>query len=678
MVRDPRPIIKFDTETCCKLDLSVVGRHRYLAHPTADVLMFSWKIGSAPTELWRPGMEVPIFFRNTKDFRYAAFNAIFDWRVINQFSKRYGFGRLELEQMIDIMGVAARYGLPQSLDRLGKALKVRMTKMSAGKALKKVCCCVPPVATPQQWKQFEEYCVRDTDSMSEIMRKMPSDQLSESEQKIWVDTARINNRGVPVNTWGVKQINKVVDYYTDKQMRRLPFLTNGMVKTVGQTAKIREFCAANGVDLPNLQALTVDAEVERLRTLIPLVEENKNGLYSHVVGTDYQKVYEVLRIRQLIGGAAVKKFKRLEAMSHQKIIHDNLRYHGAGTGRCTGGGFQMLNLPRAKVKPAKGQTYDEAVAETLQTFFDASVLKHPDPLLQAKKLVRPSLKTRDTHRLVVADWGSIEYILEMYFAGEWEKVERFRNGFDPYIDFATELFHVAYDDVSDRQRQESKPPVLGSGYMLGWGGLIGYADGYGVAMTEKQAKIATHTYRESHPLVVESWYSLKNAAHGAVKYPGKTFKAFTQDGSHDLKTSFIVRKDRTGRPWLIMTLPSGRNLFYCQPQLVRGKYGSVIQHMGVNPDTKQWGRVFLKPQRIIENVIQALGRDILNNGLEAVQKHGFRPIFHVYDEIGCIEPVVGAEQRLKEMTALMCLPPEWMPNLPLRADGYVSQCYMKG
>lgn len=670
---DDRPIILFDTETKCELDLGMVGRHRYLGHYSADLLMFGHAVGAGRTELWLPGKPVPFHFKRPEHFRFAAFNVQFDWRVMNRFAKRYGFGKIKLDQCIDVMAVAARYTLPQSLDKLGAMLKVQMQKMKAGNALKKVCCQPPFKPTKEQWKQFCLYCIRDVDSMREIMNKLPSNCLSDAEQAIWLDTARINNHGVPVDLRSVKQINKVVEYYTKKQAQRLPYLTGGAVKTVGQIQKIRDWCATKGVELPNLQVQTVAAAMEKLE-----LDVQEASLYpDDDVGADYLSVMEVLKIRQLIGGAAVKKYKRLLDMTHNGFIHDNLRYHGAGTGRTTGGGFQMLNLPRAKVKPKKGETYDEAVIEVLKKFYDVSILDHPDPLLEAKKLVRPMLKAPKDKVIMAADWSSIEYILLMYYAGEWDKVKLFANGADPYKVFATELFHVSYDQVTDSMRQDSKPPVLGSGYMLGWRGLIAYAEGYGVAMDEEQAQFATNTYRETHKKVKSAWYALKRAAHKAVRRPGMVVNVLSQNGEHNLNTIFQVQKDRTGRPWLILTLPSGRNLFYCEPWLADGEYGDVIKHRGIDPYTKQWSDVYLKPQRMIENVIQGLGRDILNFALPKIRAAGFTPIAHVYDEIINLEPDVACDERLKELCQIMCESPPWMPQLPLRAEGWVGKCYRK-
>ncbi|RLI83928.1 MAG: hypothetical protein DRP01_08740, partial [Archaeoglobales archaeon] len=458
-----RPIVKFDCETRSEYDLSDVGRHVYLSSPHADLLMFSYKVGAAPTQLWEPGMPVPMYFQNTQGFRFAAFNIQFDKLVMRTFAKKYGFGVIRNDQCIDVMAVAARYGLPQSLAGLGKMLRVKMQKMARGTYLKNKICGIKMDYTEKEYQEFRDYCVRDTDSMDEIIRKLPSDCLSDSEQAIWEETAFINSRGVPVDTWSVRQIQKIIDHYTKKQARYVPFITRQQIQTVHQTQKIKIWCGERGVDLPDLQVQTVAAAVEELEKILQDVFEDE------AVSADYVKVLRLLKLRQLLGGAAVKKFKRLLNMTLNGSIHDNLRYHGAGTGRTTGGGFQMLNLPRAKVKPVGDETYNDAVVKLLSTFFDTTILKHSDPLGEAKKLVRPVLKAPDKQTLLVADWGSIEYILLMYYAGEWDKVEKFRDGNDPYIDFATELFHVDYSDVTDQQRQESKPPVLGSGYMLGSG-----------------------------------------------------------------------------------------------------------------------------------------------------------------------------------------------------------------
>ena len=658
MAKHPKPMVHFDKEVQSGVPIDW-GRHRFLKDKDAAFRCMAWSINSLPTKLWLPGMDIPAPFLNPEDYNFSAFNIQFDQLAVNIVGPRYGFKPIPLENCYDIMAVAARYGLPQSLEKLGKALKVSMPKMSEGKALVKLFC-TPPFCNPKKdeaWHQakfriFCEYCMRDVDSMKEIMSKMPAPYLSDDEQQIWLENARMNARGVPVDHAAVVRINQVVSHYRIIETEKIPKLTDGAVETVGQTAKIREWCGERGVDLPNLQAQTVADVVKGF----------------HVEPFD-EKVYKLLKLRQALGGAAVKKFIRLENMTVDGRIHDNSRYHGAGTGRTTGGGFQMLNMPRNKIKPDEGEAYEDAVERVINSFYDTTILKDKEPLEKAKALVRPMIRAGEGKVIMAADWSSIEYILLMWFAGESDKVERFRAGFDPYIDFATKLFQVEYDSVTKEQRQQSKPPILGGGYMLGAAGLVAYAEGYGVNITLEESQTLTNMYRTDHPRVKKSWYSLKNMAHMAVKNHGVPYVTH--------KTEFKTIYDKTGTHWLRMTLPSGRALYYCQPRLVNGKYGPVIKHMGVDPDKKIWTWVYLKPMRIIENIIQGLGRDILIPGINRLVAAGYSPLVTVYDEVVMEEPEESAGVRFDQAVRHMCVPPTWGPDIPLFADGFIAKRYKK-
>ncbi|MGD1831017.1 MAG: DNA polymerase [Spirochaetaceae bacterium] len=646
-------IVPFDTETRSRVPIEH-GRWPYVHDEHADIICMAYRVGMHDkTHLWRPGMPVPEPFRNPAKYTFMAHNIGFDWLVINVLGGRYGMGKIRTHQCVDVMALAARYGLPQSLDKLGKALEVKQQKLATGNALKKLFC-IPPFQNPKKdvkWhagklNDFFRYCLRDVDTMCEIINKLPSARLSEAEQEIWHRTFRMNNNGVPVDYASVCAIDEVIDYYIKKQTARLPGLTDGKVTTVHQRQRIIDFAADHGVELENLQKDTVDEAVARLSGLRELEGP--------------RKVHDVLHLRQLIGGAAIKKFKRLKNMTFEGVIQDNARYHGAGTGRTTGGGFQFLNLPRAK-------TDDPEIL--IQKFKDLSVLRMSDPMGEAKKLVRPMIKAPEDHKIMVADWGSIEYILLMYLAGEWEKVEKFRKGNDPYIEFASTLFQKPYEEVTDEERQQSKPPVLGGGYMLSGGALVEYAAGYGVHLSKQKGELYINTWRGAHPKVVQTWYALRDCAVNAVMYRRRPFSAKGVTFTHD--------QDRTGRWWLVMRLPSGRNVFYCQPTIVDGKFGKQIKHRGINPKTKQWGWVYLKPQRIIENVIQALGRCILEPAVGRLAEAGYDPRVTIYDEILCVEPIQGCNQRFEKMKEIMCEPPKWAKDLPLRASGFISDRFKK-
>jgi DNA polymerase len=654
-----RPIVHFDKEVASGAPIEW-GRHQFLTDKQAHFQCMAWSINAMPTKLWLPGMPIPAPFLSPKDYTFSAFNIQFDQLAINILGPRYGFKEIPLENCQDVMALAGRYGLPQSLEKLGKALGVNLGKLKDGKRLVKLFCS-PPFHNPKKdkiWNNQEfhklcAYCKRDVDSMKEIISKLPASQLSASEQNVWQVTATINKRGVPVDHAAVVRINQVIDHYRATETKKVPLITDGEINTIGQRAKIIDWCSDRGVELENLQAATVDEVLKGF----------------HVEPFD-NKVYELLKLRQVLGGAAVKKYVRLQNMTLNGRIHDNLRYYGASTGRPTGGGFQMLNLPRATIKPIGEETPDDAVQRVIGTFYDTTVLKDPAILEHAKALVRPMLKAPEGKRIMAADWSSIEYILLMWFAGETEKVERFRNGFDPYIDFATKIFQVEYEYVNKDQRQQAKPPVLGAGYMLGARALVEYASGYGVILTLEEAQVLVNLYRSENPKVKKSWYALKNMAQYAVRNHGVPYRTH--------RCEFKVIYDRSGRHWLRFTIPSGRSLYYCEPKMASGPYGPAIKHKGVDPNKKIWTWIYLKPQRIIENCIQALGRDVMNGGLDRLIKHGYNPIVQVYDEAVMEEPKEGIQLRYEQATKLMCIPPTWAPDLPLFAEGYIAKRYRKG
>lgn len=637
-------IVKFDFETRSEIPIKH-GRMPYLHHPSADIMCLAWKVGGSPTQLWLPGQPVPYPFLDPDKYTFAAFNAAFDQAVVNIIGPRYGFPFLKVHQLNDVMAVAARFGLPQSLEALGSMLKVSMPKMSKGKYYVRKCCTPPFKFTDEDFKGLCDYCIRDVDAMSECMEKMPADKLLPYEQGIWEQTALLNTYGIPVDTKSVARINEVINYFTEKKQPRLAFVTGGAVQTVGQNEKFKDWLETHGVLLKNMQAGTI-----------------KDLMADHASGRRRlpEVVVDALELRQLLGGAAVKKFKRFEYMPHAGVLNDILVYHGAGTGRTTSKGLQFLNLSRAKVKDPEA---------AIKSFYDLSVLKDGNPMDTAKKLIRPMFKASNGKTYIVIDWSSIEYILLMWYCGELAKVEAFRGGEDQYIRFASKMFGINYEEVDDEQRQRAKAPVLGSGYTLGANGLIGYAEGYGIDMTPEEAQFATDTFRTDHPLVVATWKELEQAAHSAVKYFNQPFE------THN--TTFMARPDRTGRKWLSMTLPSGRVLYYCNPRIGAGKYGPTIFHDGIDPYTKKWGKKYLNMSRIIENVIQALGRDILQTALGRVIDNKFNVVGHVYDEIIAMEPTDNIEFRFRQMESLMCIPPEWAPTLPLKVSGYISTRYKK-
>jgi DNA polymerase len=128
---------------------------------------------------------------------------------------------------------------------------------------------------------------------------------------------------------------------------------------------------------------------------------------------------------------------------------------------------------------------------------------------------------------------------------------------------------------------------------------------------------------------------------------------------------------------LWMTLPSGRRIAYFgaeyrESRLGRGK---ALTYMGVDQQTKKWGRVETWGGKITENLTQATARDCLREAMLALDAACFDIRAHVHDEVIISEPIGG--RSVEEVSAIMGAPIPWAEGLPLRADGYECPYYMK-
>lgn len=634
-------MIVIDFETKSPVDIELHGNMIYTHHPETDVLMMAYKINDQPTQQWFPDMPVPDF----EDDTIYAFNFEFELAIWNNVCTRYGFRSITAEQMMDVQAICARYGLPQNLENAAKVLRVLTQKDTFGKRLIKLFC-TPPYGRDSngnilptlkdQWNMFCLYNIHDVDATYQVLKALPSDTLNESERKIWLLNHEINVRGIPVAVNEAKQIKRVTEAFLDEHNDRLPYLTNGAVEKVTQVKRIKDWMSKLGY---NVESLTADELAKWLR---------RDDLPDNLT--------EVLEIRAGMGLSSLGKYKRIENEAYQGRMFHNSRYYGAHTGRITGMGLQLLNLPRAKVSDPEAE---------IDKFFDLSIV-YENPVLSARALVRPMIKAPEGKVLMAADFSSIEYILLMWLAQDWNAVERFANKFDPYKDLAVHMYNVPYEEVTKDQRQMGKMGVLGCGYGLGAVGFVRYADTWGVQLPLTQAKSTVKGFRDLYSGVPKVWYALNDCAINACEFPGREFAAYN--------TVFRYVQDRNGNPWLRMQLPSGRAMFYWNPKVEDGTYGRNVTSWSIDQKTKTWAKKYMTPGKWTENVIQAIGRDLLYHAKMIINKK-YPIIFSVYDEV--VVEVDEDKADLQDFINCMCSIPSWGKGLPVRADGYISTRYKK-
>lgn len=248
------------------------------------------------------------------------------------------------------------------------------------------------------------------------------------------------------------------------------------------------------------------------------------------------------------------------------------------------------------------------------------------------------------------------------------------------------MFSKPYDEVTKEERTKSKAPFLGCSYGLGPGeeqttedgdiiksGLWGYAAAMGISLTQEESAKAVAVFRELYPEVPECWKDLEAAAVSSVRNPGKEFKVGI--------VSFVT----TDAFLLSLNLPSGRALSYLRPRVemhtYEGRRGSYqrarLSYEGREQGTRAWSRIQTGGPKIFENLVQAIARDILINGMIEADRAGMAVIGHVHDEILTL---VGKDSGMDEKDLIRCMtsPPPWLTfDLPLDASGYSGTYYRK-
>jgi DNA polymerase len=285
----------------------------------------------------------------------------------------------------------------------------------------------------------------------------------------------------------------------------------------------------------------------------------------------------------------------------------------------------------------------------------------PDMLSQ---LIRSSFVASPGKKLYVSDFASIEARLIAWLAGEQWRLDVFNSHGKIYEASASQMFHLPIEDIEDPspERDKGKIAELALGYQGGVNALLKMG-ALAMGIDESELQPIVSAWRAANPKIVKLWYDVDRAAKHCIR-TGE--KVVMQKG-----LNFEYRNS-----YLFINLPSGRYLAYPEATLAPGKYGDEIRYMGLNQTSKKWCQIKSYGGKLVENIIQALGRDCLAHALMNLYEAGYHTVFHVHDE------TVNEEEEgfgsMDEVNELMIKPAPWMVGLPLAAKGYEGYYYKKG
>lgn len=206
----------------------------------------------------------------------------------------------------------------------------------------------------------------------------------------------------------------------------------------------------------------------------------------------------------------------------------------------------------------------------------------------------------------------------------------------------------------------------GAGALLNLGGAKIYPKGTPDDVIWAGLTSLVETWRVAHPHIVSWWKQVHTAFDKGgpasrripvdVEIVGNDRYVWLPSGRalvyHNCRREYVQPKDRNGKP-----LPYRRRAWVCDAVV-----GNGTQRRIVGGPTQ------------VENIIQAIGRDLLTHALVNVERAGFRTVTHVHDEI--VTETTGG-LTVERLSSLMCDLPDWAEGLPVEAAGYTTQRYRK-
>ena len=655
--------ISIDIETFSDVDLKKCGVYKYAESPNFEILLFAYSLDNGPVQVidLAQGEEIPkSILAALSDNRIEkwAYNASFERICLSEYLRKhhpehfisYSIDGDTVNHYLDpsswkcsrIWG--AYMGLPLSLEGIGAVLKLQDQKMKEGKDLIRYFCvpCKPtktnggrernlPEHAPDKWDVFKSYNIRDVEVELAIKDKL---RLFPVPDFVWDEyhlDQEINDRGIAVDMQLVDNAVNLDAITKDALMGRMQDLTG--LDNPNSVAQMKDWLSDNGIETESLDKKAV----------------------KELLSDADKTTTEVLECRQQLAKSSVSKYTAMANM----VCDDGrargcFQFYGANrSGRWAGRGIQLQNLPQNHMS-------DLAEARSLvrDGNFDALDILYDNVPGVLSELIRTAFVPKDGYKYVVADFSAIEARVLSFLANEKWRIDVFREGKDIYCASASQMFKVPVEKHGQNAhlRQKGKIAELA----LGYGGSVGALRAMGaieMGLEEEELQPLVDAWRNANSNITSFWWQIDSAVKQAVIQ------------KKSCEVGFLKIYYQSGM--LFIDLPSGRRLCYVKPKMGTNQFGSEsVTYEGIN--TGKWTRIESYGPKFVENIVQAISRDILAYAMRTLA-HTFI-VGSVHDEliIEC-SPDVSVEAICEQMGRT----PPWISGLLLRADGYECDFYKK-
>lgn len=654
--------LSIDLETFSSVDLKKCGVYKYAESDDFEILLFGYSVDGSEVKVvdLAQGETIPdavLSALTDETVTKWAFNAQFERVCLSRYLRDKGInvnlGKTGKSEGLFLnpcswhctMIWSATLGLPMSLESVGAVLGLDKQKLTEGKSLIKYFClpCNPTKVNggrtrnkyfhdKEKWEQFKSYNKRDVEVEMSIQEKLSRFPVPDFLwQEFYLDQ-EINDRGIGIDPLFVESAIKLDQEVKTHLMDELKHITG--LENPNSVLQMRSWLKKHGLEMESLGKKEVTKELK----------------------TVSKELAEVLRLRQQLAKSSVKKYtamKNAACMDYRE--RGMFRFYGANrTGRFAGRLVQLQNLPQNHLPDlAEARSLvKQGNVEALEMLYEDI----PDTLSQ---LIRTAFIPRTGLKFIVADFSAIEARVLAWLAGEKWRMRVFEEGEDIYCSSASQMFRVPVEKhgVNGHLRQKGKIAELA----LGYGGSVGALKVMGaldMGLTEDELQPLVDAWRSSNPMVTTLWWDVDRAVKQCVH-------------EHvSVRTHNIVFTYKSG--FLIIELPSKRCLYYVKPRVEENKYGGEsVTYEGVG-STKKWERLESYGPKFVENITQAIARDILLYAMQTLKE--YRIVAHVHDE-AIIE--TDKSVSVQSVCELMGRTPPWAEGLVLRADGYECEFYKK-
>ena len=656
--------LSLDLETKSSVDISKCGAYKYAESPDFEILLFGVSVNHGPITVYdlACGDTVPdeiICALSDDSVIKTAYNAAFEriclsvWlrKYYPQHFKTYSIPGDPVRNYLDpsswrcTLVWAAYNGLPLGLEKVGTVLGFEAQKLKEGKDLiKYFCCpCKPtkknggrtwnlPHHDPDKWALFKRYNERDVLVELQIQERLKNYPVPDFVWDEYCLDQEINDRGIMIDQEMVTQALRIDELSKTDLTVRLKRKTG--LENPGSVIQMKSYLSKKGMDVDSLGKKEVAAMLKSAP----------------------EDLAEVLSLRLQLAKSSVRKYQAMQnAVCADGRCHGMFMFYGANrSGRWAGRLIQLQNLPQnhmEDLEAARGLV-KAGDYEMLDMLYDSV----PGVL---SELIRTAFVPRPGYKYIVSDFSAIEARVLSHLAGEKWRAEVFHKGRDIYCESASRMFGVPVEKhgINSHLRQKGKIAELA----LGYGGSVGALTAMGaldMGLSEDELQPLVDMWRSSNPHITSYWWAVDAAVKKAIKQ-----RCQTRVGD----ITFVVKSGM-----LFITLPSGRRLAYVKPRIGENRFGGEsVTYMGIDAQ-KKWSRIESYGPKFVENIVQAVSRDILAYAMKTLRY--CQIVGHVHDEliIEC-SPDVSLDAICEQMGRT----PSWLPDIELRADGYECDFYQK-